>query len=109
MHEAGLALEIADLVTRRAGGARVRKVVLEIGALAAVLPEALSFCFECAVAGTPLEGAELDIERRPARARCAACGATLELERPFGRCACGGDRLDWLSGDELRVRAIEVQ
>lgn len=109
MHEAGIALEIVDLVTQRAAGARVRGVVLEVGALSAVLPDALRFCFDCAVQGTALEGAGLTVVATPALARCRACGARLELARPYGRCACGGTDLDWLSGDELRVSAIEVQ
>ena len=108
MHEAGLAMDIVDVVTQRAAGARVRRVVLEVGKLAAVLPDALAFCFECATQGTPLEGAALDLVERPGVAQCRGCGARLELDRPFGRCACGGSDLEWLSGDELKIREIEV-
>lgn len=109
MHEAGLAMEVVDLVARRAAGAHVTRVVVEVGVLSAVLPEALAFCFECAAQGTPVEGAALDVVARPAVARCRACGRQLTLERPYGRCDCGASDLDWLSGDELHVRTIEVQ
>ena len=34
--------------------------------------------------------------------------ARVELERPYGRCACGGDDLEWLSGEELRIKELEV-
>ena len=61
MHELGIALEVVDIVTRRAAGARVKRVVLEIGALTAVLPDALSFSFQLASVGTSAEGAELTI------------------------------------------------
>lgn len=108
MHEAALALDLVDLVTQRASGARVSRVRLEIGKLAAVLPEALAFAFGCAIEGTPLEGAALELIEVPGRARCRACSATLTLERPFGRCACGCSDLEWLSGEELKVREIEV-
>jgi hydrogenase nickel incorporation protein HypA/HybF len=30
------------------------------------------------------------------------------LERPFGRCDCGGTDLDWIAGDELKIREMEV-
>ena len=32
----------------------------------------------------------------------------MELERPFGRFACGCSSLDWLSGEELTHQALEV-
>jgi hypothetical protein len=35
-------------------------------------------------------------------------GAEVMLDRPFGRCACGSSDLDWISGEELRVREMEV-
>jgi hydrogenase nickel incorporation protein HypA/HybF len=61
MHELGLALEIVEIVTRRAAGAKVRRVVVEVGALAAVLPDALAFSFQLASDGTSAAGAELSI------------------------------------------------
>jgi hydrogenase nickel incorporation protein HypA/HybF len=108
MHELGLAMEVVDVVSARTAGARVRRVVLEVGALTAVLPDALRFCFDLATAGTAAEGARLDIVERPARARCRSCGAELALDRPFGRCACGNTELDWLEGDELKIAEVEV-
>src|SRR5690349_15701135 len=108
MHELGIALEVVDAVQGRASGARVKRVVVEIGALAAVLPDALRFSFDLATEGTCLEGAVLDIVERPGRAACRACGTELELRRPFGVCGCGSSELDWLSGDELRISEMEV-
>lgn len=108
MHELGIAMEVVDTVTRRASPARVRRVVLEVGALTAVLPDSLRFCFDLATAGTTAEGATLEIVERPGRARCRACGAEVELLRPFGRCDCGETDLDWLSGDELKISEMEV-
>lgn len=108
MHELGIAMEVVEAVTARCGGARVRRVELEVGRLSAVLPDALRFCFDSAAEGTLLEGAELAVLEIPGVARCRACGARLELDRPFGRCDCGGTDLDWLSGEELKIRAIEV-
>jgi Zn finger protein HypA/HybF involved in hydrogenase expression len=40
---------------------RVTRVVVEIGGRAAVVPDALRFCFELACADTPLAGATLEI------------------------------------------------
>lgn len=108
MHELGLAQEIVQIVVERAAGARVTTVVLEIGKLAAVLPDAVRFCFDLCAEGTVLEGASLVIVETPGRARCRDCASEVALERPFGRCACGGSNLEWLAGEELKIRNIEV-
>ena len=108
MHELGIAQEIVALVSERAGGARVTRVVLEIGKLAAVLPDAVRFCFELCVEGTALAGASLEIIETPGLARCRECGGNVALERPFGRCECGGTDLEWLSGEQLKIKEFEV-
>src|SRR5437763_1905484 len=108
MHELGITQEIIALVCERTGGARVRRVVLEIGKLSAVLPDAVQFCFDLCSAGTPIEGAQLEIVETPGRARCRVCGADVALERPFGQCGCGNTDLEWLAGDELRIREVEL-
>jgi hydrogenase nickel incorporation protein HypA/HybF len=108
MHELGIAQEIVAIVAERVGEEKVRRVVLEVGRLTLVLPDALRFCFEVCVEGTALEGAELEIRETPGKARCRACGAELLLDQPFGLCACGGTDLEWLSGEELKVKELEL-
>jgi hydrogenase nickel incorporation protein HypA/HybF len=108
MHELGIVEEVVSIVSERSGGARVKRVVLEIGKLSAVLPDAVRFCFDVVAQGTPLEGARLDIVETPGLARCTACGARVELDRPFGTCACGSNELEWIGGEELRIREMEV-
>jgi hydrogenase nickel incorporation protein HypA/HybF len=61
-----------------------------------------------ATEGTVAEGAELEIVEIPGLATCRACGGSVTLDRPFGRCVCGGSDLEWLSGEELRIREMEV-
>jgi len=108
MHELGIAQEIVEQVSEYARGARVTRVVLEIGKLAAVLPDAVRFCFDLCGEGTVLEGASLDIIETPGRARCRACGGEVSLDRAFGRCGCGSTDLDWLSGEQLIIKEFEV-
>jgi hydrogenase nickel incorporation protein HypA/HybF len=108
MHELGIAQEIVEMVCDRSGGARVTRVVLEIGKLSAVLPDAVRFCFDLCVEGTVVEGASLVILETPGRARCRECGGEVRLERPFGRCECGNTDLEWLSGEELKIKEFEV-
>jgi hydrogenase nickel incorporation protein HypA/HybF len=108
MHELGIAQAIVEQVSERAQGARVLRVVLEVGKLAVVLPDALQFCFDLAAQETPVAGAVLEIIEVPGRARCRECGGAVQLERPFGRCECGSTSLEWLSGEELIIKEFEV-
>lgn len=108
MHELGITQEVVAIAVAHAGGRRVKRVTLEVGKLTAVLPDALRFCFDLCTEGTAAEGATLEIIETPGRARCRACGAEVELEQPFGVCNCGTSDLEWLTGDELRVKELEV-
>jgi hydrogenase nickel incorporation protein HypA/HybF len=108
MHELGIVQEVIDLVTENARGARVKRVVLEIGKLTAVSPEALRFSFDVCRADTVAEGAELVIIETPGRARCRACGSELLLEHPLACCGCGSFDLAWVAGTELKVREVEL-
>ena len=91
------------------GWKRVEKVTLKIGTLRQVIPEALLFCFETAAAGTPREGAMLDIQEVPIRQKCRHCGLEWGGEIPLGRCtACGSTEVDTISGVELDIESLEV-
>lgn len=108
MHELAITQEIIEVVLERAGAAQVKRVTLEIGRLSCVLPDAVRSCFDACISGTPLEDTTLEIIETPGLARCTACAAQVVLERPFGRCGCGCTELEWLSGEELRIRQMEV-
>jgi hydrogenase nickel incorporation protein HypA/HybF len=108
MHEMALVEEIVAIAEGARGGGRVRRIVLEVGKLSAVLPSALRFCFEAIREETSLAGADLEIVEVPGCGRCRACGAEVLLERPFGRCVCTSTDLEWVGGTELRLTAMEV-
>ena len=111
MHEMAIALQIVEMACDRCHegpGRRVARVVVAVGKLSAVLPDALRFCFDEATLETPAAGASLDIVETPGRARCRSCGGLVELERPFGRCACESTDLEWIAGEELELREVEV-
>ncbi len=109
MHELALAEGVVDAVSDHVGGARVVRVVLEIGELTCVEPEAMRFCFEACARGTVLEGAALEIVEVAARASCRACGAPdVHPDARIPLCPCGSADLDLLDGRQLRVRAVEV-
>ena len=57
MHEMGITQSIVAIVSEQAAGRKVRRVTLEIGKLAAVMPEAIRFCFDVVAQGSALDGA----------------------------------------------------
>ncbi len=88
--------------------ARVARVTLEIGELAGVDVQALRFCFGVCTEGTSLAGAELDIVRVPARARCRSCGREEPTSSFAAACTCGSFDRALIAGDELRLKDVEV-
>ena len=113
MHEMGIALQIIEIATAALpadlGAARVTRVNLKIGKLAAVVPDSLRFCFDVAVKDTPLAGANLTIEEIPVVARCKDCNAQWTIDEPVFICkTCESGTLEILSGRELDIESIEV-
>ena len=109
MHEMSITQSVVEICEGHAGGRRVVEVVLEIGELSGVVPESVEFCFEACTKETLLEGARLTMERVPAVGRCPACGAESPVGTLFDPCpGCGAFGLSLVSGDELRVKELEV-
>lgn len=108
MHELGVTQEILQIVTEQARERKVKRVVLEIGKLSCVLPDAVRFCFDLCAEGTTAEGAALEIIEKPGLGRCRQCGAEVTLHEVFSRCACGSSDIEWLSGEELKIKEMEV-
>ena len=61
MHELAITSNIVAIVREAAQGRRVVRVVLEVGRLAGVMPDAISFCFDVVSSGTLVQGAALSI------------------------------------------------
>ena len=108
VHELALAESVVDAVLERTGDRHVSVVRLLVGRLAGVVPDALSFCFELATAGTPLAGASLEIVEQAGRAHCRTCAADFDLADPILLCDCGSADVEVLSGREFSVTSVEV-
>jgi hydrogenase nickel incorporation protein HypA/HybF len=65
VHELALTDGVVQMVRERLGEQRVVRVRLAVGADAAVVPDALRFCFEVCTQGTSLDGAALEIVEVP--------------------------------------------
>ena len=110
MHELSIAESVVQIASRHANGRRVTKVWLKVGHLRQVVPSALAFGFELVAEGTPVEGAELEMENVPATGLCSNCRAESRLETfPLQCGACGNFDLELLTGEELLVESLELE
>lgn len=118
MHEMSLATSLIDIVReemRKHGVARLSLVRLRCGALANVVPEALSMAFEVLTDGTDLAGARLEMTEEPLRLACGKCGREYSPEASaaaiFSPCPFCGEEIGHrvLAGKELYIEHMEVE
>lgn len=112
MHEMSLCMSLVDLIAGEAelrGFHRVTRVVLEVGALSHVDPQALAFGFEVSAKGTVADGATLTWLSVPGQAWCVDCTQTVALAQRGDACPhCGSYKLMVTAGEELRLKELEV-
>lgn len=114
MHEVGLArqvLDIAEAAAKEQGAQSITKVGLRIGAMAGVVPDALSFAFEVARQGSMAEQAVLEVEYLPLVCYCESCQAVFEVEDRFGIAlcpSCDEPSAEIRQGTEFTVSYLEV-
>jgi hydrogenase nickel incorporation protein HypA/HybF len=113
MHELSLVSSIVESVTESLEaypGARVLEVRLNVGVLAAVVEDALQFCYGLASEGTALEGSKLVVKSLPVVMHCVPCGQEVELEgvRSFRCPRCDQPCSDLRQGRELQIDSIEI-
>lgn len=108
MHELSVTRSLVEICNERAAGARVSRVTIELGRLTCVTADALRFCYELCTEHTALAGSALTIVEIPGRALCRGCGAETEPNDLLTPCTCGSYDLVYTSGEELRVKEMEV-
>jgi hydrogenase nickel incorporation protein HypA/HybF len=113
MHEVGImesAIEAVLAQVRKHGAAQVHRIVLRVGALSGVEPDALRLAFGAVVRDTPAAGSSLEIEMVPARGRCPDCGIEFAVESDFiFNCPkCGRISGDLVQGREIDLHRMEV-
>jgi hydrogenase nickel incorporation protein HypA/HybF len=109
MHELSVCEAIAGAVNRHAGGQPVTRVLVRIGHLRQVVPDALTFSWQMMSTGTDLEGSVLEIESVPATVSCNACGLETTLEMPIVACnECYSRDVTLLTGEEFAVVSLEL-
>ena len=112
MHELTIAGNIIDIITSEAGKAGskfVREVNLEIGLLACIEYESLTFALETLKKGTVMDSASIIIEKPQGMGKCSKCGNEFTIESFLGSCSdCGSQDLQIIKGKELKVKSITI-
>jgi hydrogenase nickel incorporation protein HypA/HybF len=110
MHEFSLTQNLLDIALKNADSKRIVHVNLLIGPFSDDREESIRFYWRDLARGTLGEGAELHFQRVKAEMKCLECGATFNLEDNGSLCVyCQSNRLQLLSGDEVRLASIDVE
>lgn len=111
MHEMSIAQSLLDLVLEEGQKHKLRRVstvIVQVGALAALVPDSLQFCWELLTRHTMAAGSSLKIETVPVVVRCFGCGELFEVENHIFQCpGCEQPALDLVSGRELSLMSLE--
>jgi hydrogenase nickel incorporation protein HypA/HybF len=110
MHEFSLTQNLLDIALKNADSKRIVHVNLLIGPFSDEREESIRFYWRDLAKGTLGEGEELHFQRVKAEMKCLACGGTFNLEDNGSLCIyCQSDRLQLLSGDDVRLESIDVE
>jgi len=113
MHETVLMKNLLGAVEQTAEKhhiTRVNRVVVSVGKLANVLPDALTFAFEALTQDGLMKGAELEIKSIPAVAHCDDCGSEYQADEfPIICPVCKSTTFRIVSGEEVYVESIDCE
>ncbi len=111
MHEVGVAASVLSMASRLAqdkGGSCITRLVLTIGSLSSVVPEALENAWRALSPGTMADGATLDVEWVEACCRCSTCDRDFDFAGNGYVCpGCGEPSMVILRGRELELKTVE--
>lgn len=114
MHEMSLIESLMDsllsMIEEHPEWKKITRINLRVGAMRQVVPEAMEFCFNTAIKGTPLEGARLELTSVPVQCHCKSCGHRWPgADRIFICVSCGSSDVELTAGMELEIDTLEVE
>ncbi len=112
MHEMSIAQSLIDVLREemlKHNAKSLRSVRLNIGQMTAIVPDALSFCFQVITDGTEFEGAKLVMDIIPLMGYCNACEKEFEIKDYAFVCpSCGSTKINTIGGRDLSIVEMEV-
>jgi hydrogenase nickel incorporation protein HypA/HybF len=112
MHEMSIAQSILDIAREemvRHNVAKLEAVNIAVGALSAVVPGSLTFCWQVLTDGTDMASVKLQIREVPLGYRCFDCGEEFTSEKMVFECLkCGADTPMLTTGRDMTIESIEA-
>jgi hydrogenase nickel incorporation protein HypA/HybF len=109
VHEYGIAKEIADMVIKKSEGREIASINLEIGTLAGIYSDSLSFYLELIFTEKGMDNIKINIEKIPYVFQCR-CGHRYEANDFYFSCPeCGGFEREIIKGRDCIVKHITVK
>ncbi len=114
MHEMPVVMNVVEMVddyARNNDVKEVRKVIMEIGEIAMVMPHYFRSFWEPVIEQSEFcKNAELQIDIDPGIGRCRQCGHEFNIEQNNGICPdCGAvEKFEILSGRDVQIKEIQV-
>ncbi len=112
MHELSLMQDMLVLATqqaRQAGGQRIHRIVMRVGALSGVVSETLTFAFDVLKRDTMADAATLEVQSVPLVCYCHRCAAEFTPADLICECPrCHEISTDLRSGREVELTSLEV-
>jgi len=108
MHELGLAEDILNKAKQKAAGKpKISLVKVLLGETKFTHKDELFECFNMITTGSVFDGAKLEIEVSPLKAKCGHCDKeinekTMRLDCPN----CGSTNIEIVSGQELEILEV---
>ncbi|MFQ5631945.1 MAG: hydrogenase maturation nickel metallochaperone HypA [bacterium] len=113
MHELSMATSILNTVLQEIETKKlppVEYIVVRIGALSGILPDALEFSFDAIKRNTSLADTRLKIEKVPVTGKCRDCSAGFGVEDYVFACPrCNSGSIEVTHGQELDIAYLEVE
>jgi len=107
-----IAMNIVDIACKEAqndGATSITTIELDVGKLAGVMIDSLTFCYESVCKGTLAENSKLLINEIAGKGRCLKCNTEFEIESFMALCPkCESYEVEIKQGRELRLKAVSV-
>ncbi len=109
MHEMHIASAIAEAAIANAGGAKIRRISIDVGDAFGHSAESLARAVGLALEARGAAGVSIETNRIRSKARCV-CGDEREIGRPFEPCPdCGSLAREITAGKDCALRTVEVK
>lgn len=113
MHELPVAQGILKIAVEEGEKHKVNKISLiriKVGMLSDLFPECINNYFELLSKGTIAEGAVIEVDKLPLKAKCNDCSEISEIEIKSFRCLkCSSQNLSIIQGNEFYIDSLEAE